>query len=704
MIGFGLLSVVVAALLLSRQKDVKRLFAYSSIEHMGIITFAFGMGGPIANFAGLLHMTVHSLTKSAIFFAVGHAAQKTGTQIIDDIRGLVTISPMVGWGLIIGTLAILGMPPFGVFASEFLILTTAMREQPWATPHPARGARRRVRRRVLESAADGVRRDDGRAAAAAAGDDSGVHASGTRADARTVDSALSRRLVPQRGKVDRMNVSARSVSRPPCCLRVCAHNATQVSSGQLLTACRLAWEQGARLVALWASDERDRRRGFCIRVALEDGDGLMVLEHTLPDADARYPDLDADLSRRQPDAARGVRSRRRRGRSRRPAAVALAGELADRPVPAAPRFRRAPRNGSRGQEEYAFVRVEGDGVHEIPVGPVHAGIIEPGHFRFQVVGEKVLRLEERLGYVHKGIEKRFESLPLLEGGRLAGRVSGRQHRRVCVGVCAGGRIDRRRRGRRRGPRGCARCASSASASPIIWAILALSATTAASRSASRSSRASARTCCARNARAFGHRLLMDVVVPGGVASDIACGARRMRCATNADRTRARDRRAARHLRRARRVAGSLPRLRARHAPSSHEARPARPRGPRRAASRATCAAICRARPTTRSACGWRCDDGGDVAARVAVRFDEALESLRLISAIIGGPARSAGDGRRRATFGDVAADRLALGYVEGWRGPVLVALESGPDGTVRRCHPHDPSWSQLAGARARGDR
>jgi hydrogenase-4 component F len=134
MIGFGLLSVVVAALLLSRQKDIKRLFAYSSIEHMGIVTFAFGIGGPIANFAGLLHMTVHSLTKSAIFFAVGHAVQKTGTQVMDDIRGLVTISPMVGWGLALGALAILGMPPFGVFASEFLILTTAMREQPWATP------------------------------------------------------------------------------------------------------------------------------------------------------------------------------------------------------------------------------------------------------------------------------------------------------------------------------------------------------------------------------------------------------------------------------------------------------------------------------------------------------------------------------------------------------------------------------------------
>jgi hydrogenase-4 component F len=134
LMGFGLLSVLAAAFFLWRQRDVKRLFAYSSIEHMGIITFAFGMGGPVANFAALLHMTVHSLTKSAIFFAVGHATQKAGTQNMEDIRGMLLRSPTVGWGLMLGTLAILGMPPFGVFASEFLILTTAMREQPWATP------------------------------------------------------------------------------------------------------------------------------------------------------------------------------------------------------------------------------------------------------------------------------------------------------------------------------------------------------------------------------------------------------------------------------------------------------------------------------------------------------------------------------------------------------------------------------------------
>ena len=134
LMGFGLLSVVLAALFLWRQRDIKRLFAYSSIEHMGIIAFAFGMGGPVATFAALLHMTVHSLTKSAIFFSAGHAAQKAGSQLIERIRGLIDTNPTVGWGLMLSSLAILGLPPFGVFASEFLILTTAMKQQPWATP------------------------------------------------------------------------------------------------------------------------------------------------------------------------------------------------------------------------------------------------------------------------------------------------------------------------------------------------------------------------------------------------------------------------------------------------------------------------------------------------------------------------------------------------------------------------------------------
>jgi hydrogenase-4 component F len=117
--------------MLYRRRDIKRLFAYSSIEHMGIITFAFGMGGPLANFAGLLHMTMHSLTKSAIFFAVGHISQVKGTQQIEDIRGLTETHPILGWGLVIGVAAIAGAPPFGIFMSEFLLVTSTFARSPW---------------------------------------------------------------------------------------------------------------------------------------------------------------------------------------------------------------------------------------------------------------------------------------------------------------------------------------------------------------------------------------------------------------------------------------------------------------------------------------------------------------------------------------------------------------------------------------------
>jgi hydrogenase-4 component F len=133
MMGFGLLSFLVAAVLLHRQKDIKRLFSYSSIEHMGLMTFSFGIGGPSATFAALLHMTVHSLTKSAIFVAVGHAAQLAGTQKIDRIRGLINTQPKIGWGLLIGTIAIAGFPPFGVFTSEFLMLLATMDNYPRLT-------------------------------------------------------------------------------------------------------------------------------------------------------------------------------------------------------------------------------------------------------------------------------------------------------------------------------------------------------------------------------------------------------------------------------------------------------------------------------------------------------------------------------------------------------------------------------------------
>jgi len=134
MMGFGLISLLTAAFSMLRQKDIKRLFAYSSIEHMGIATFAFGLGGPLATFGGVLHMLVHSLAKSATFFSVGHAAQMHGTQEMAKIRGLIKGNPAVGWGLFLGVMALAGMPPFGIFTSEFLILTATMKEAPWLAP------------------------------------------------------------------------------------------------------------------------------------------------------------------------------------------------------------------------------------------------------------------------------------------------------------------------------------------------------------------------------------------------------------------------------------------------------------------------------------------------------------------------------------------------------------------------------------------
>jgi hydrogenase-4 component F len=131
MVTMGLISLVFAAFMLYRRRDIKRLFAYSSIEHMGIITFAFGMGGPLANFAGLLHMTMHSLTKSAIFFAVGHIAQVKGTQRIADMGGLTETNPVLGWGLVLGVVAIAGLPPLGIFMSEFLVVTSTFARVPW---------------------------------------------------------------------------------------------------------------------------------------------------------------------------------------------------------------------------------------------------------------------------------------------------------------------------------------------------------------------------------------------------------------------------------------------------------------------------------------------------------------------------------------------------------------------------------------------
>ncbi|MEO8305639.1 MAG: NADH-quinone oxidoreductase subunit C [Betaproteobacteria bacterium] len=458
-----------------------------------------------------------------------------------------------------------------------------------------------------------------------------------------------------------------------------------VDSIGLLTACRVMWEQGGRLVALWACDDRDRDRGYQINVVLQDGDGLTLLEHSLQTSESTYPDLAVvfPAANRMQRAAFDL--------------VGIASEAEDQrpwvwqaswPIDCFPLRRdfEASPNWQPGQEEYPFVRVEGDGVHEIPVGPVHAGTIEPGHFRFQVVGEKVLRLEERLSFVHKGIEKRFEAMDAATGHRLAGRISGDstvayawsyvQALEAIAGTALPPRalwlralvLERERIANHLGDLGYL-----GNDGGFAFGLAQFS----------RLKEHVLRT----NSIAFAHRLAMDYVVPGGVARDLApaaAAAMRDECTM------------------LEREIGTL-----KHIYDEHEGLQDRFRScgivtPALAAKLGLTGLAGRA---SGQAHDLRCDFGcapydaldvrraaavaGDVAARVAVRFDEAIESLRLVRAIIDAMP----DGDIDVPVAEPPAFRKGLGYVEGWRGPVLVGLECGPEGTIRRCHPHDPSWS-----------
>jgi Ni,Fe-hydrogenase III large subunit len=340
--------------------------------------------------------------------------------------------------------------------------------------------------------------------------------------------------------------------------------------------------------------------------------------------------------------------------------------------------------GDRDPDDYDFVRVLGDGVHEIAVGPVHAGIIEPGHFRFSVVGEKVLRLEQRLGYVHKGIERRFTELAPLQAHRLAGRVSGDSTVAYAWAYCM--------------------ALESAAASPVppraqwLRALMlerervanhlsdlgALANDAALGFGLAQFSRL--REDWLRLSRlAFGHRLMMDTVVPGGVAADIDT-ALTVRLHGQCDA-----------------IEVELQHLRVIY--DEHAGLQDRFIGtgrvmPTLAAQLGLTGLAGRA---SAQAFDLRCDQpwapydtlavvkaahqAGDVAARVSVRFDEVRESLRLIRALCTGlPA-----GPCRAVLTPPTQASRGAGWVEGWRGEIFVALELD-GGAIQRCHCHDPSW------------
>lgn len=421
---------------------------------------------------------------------------------------------------------------------------------------------------------------------------------------------------------------------------------------------------GGRLVSLWAASGTDNQSSAAVYAAYWIEAGLLLTEIAMPpkDEDARYPGLETLF----PSASRMQR-----------AASDLYGVHSTDPD-------RRPWLHHKA-EGYDFLRVQGEGVHEIAVGPVHAGTIEPGHFRFSVVGEKVLRLEERFGYAHKGIEKRFTELPILEGHRLAARVSGDSAVAFSWAYCQA----------LEGMAGClvpyratclrALCLELERIANHLGDLGALGNDAGFAFALAQFSRIKEQLL-RETENALGQRYLLAAIVPGGTRVDLSAQAGEALAGRIAwvmgevselrgifdDHSGLRDRFTA---------AGILsPTLATRLGVLGLAAR---------ASGQPLDARIdlpCKPYDELPPVKVVRTE--GDVAARVAVRFDELAESCRLVRSILAAlPA-----GAHMAATRTPESGAFGVGFIEGWRGPVLVALEAGPSGSIRRCHPHDPSW------------
>lgn len=439
---------------------------------------------------------------------------------------------------------------------------------------------------------------------------------------------------------------------------------------------------GGRLLALWGSaPETDR----CVvrAVYLLEGLGLVASVTFAPDAGA-LPGLESyfPAASRQQRAMRDLLGIRSSDPDERPWLrhsswpAAYKPLLADRKPPPAP---------EPTADRYDFVRVDGEGVHEVPVGPVHAGIIEPGHFRFSVVGEKVLRLEERLGYVHKGIERRFSELPLLQGHRLAARISGDSavayswaYCQALEGIC--GVVPPARAAWLR-----ALCLELERVANHLGDLGALGNDAGFAFGLSQFSRLKEQLLRTVQQQ-LGARYLMDAIVPGGVALPCATTGLGLllQCADD--------------------IAGQV--LLIRDIYDEHSGMRDRFNDTGRVvpelAARLGLTGL--AGRASGQAFDLRCDlpcepyaqlapalckhTAGDVAARVAIRFDEVQQSCTLIQRI----ARALPEGPEKVEVRAPDSSGIGIGMIEGWRGPVLVGLEAGDSGDIRRCHPHDPSW------------
>ena len=472
----------------------------------------------------------------------------------------------------------------------------------------------------------------------------------------------------------------------------------QVTAPQWLHAATTVRDEGGRLLALWASDATfsiassaigTRAGAVFVAYVRQGGVVWLALPLEIKNGCPVYPDLaplfpvaarmqraGADLSGIQAESAIDTR------------AWLNHGAWASDHFPLRQDPQALPQPVPGALTDYPFVRVEGDGVHEIAVGPVHAGIIEPGHFRFSVVGERVLRLEQRLGYTHKGIEQRITQLAPKEAHKLAGRVSGDSTVAYAWGYCMALEsacqitippraawlralmLERERIANHLGDLG-------AMGNDVAYAF-GLAQFSRLREDWQRSSKA-----------VFGHRFMMDCIVPGGVSGDISlehkdqmllhCQALELQVRRLFDIYEAHAGLQDRFL-----VTGRIT--------------------PELAAQLGLTGLAGRASSQARD---MRCDHPfapyselhvkmashhrGDVGARAAVRFDEVFESIRLIRQMLG--ALPSGPVQCELTL--PAKPTKGAGWVEGWRGEVFVALElaGADDGNrILRCHLHDPSW------------
>jgi Ni,Fe-hydrogenase III large subunit/Ni,Fe-hydrogenase III component G len=456
-----------------------------------------------------------------------------------------------------------------------------------------------------------------------------------------------------------------------------------------LTVSRDEWRQaaedmashGGRLISLWAAlDGSDDT----VRAAFIASPGVLVLRLLLTASDPNYPGIEKwfPSANRMQRAAADLSGLRSTDADTRPWLRHAAWPESFHPLI---HINTPPSLAAAVADNYAFVPVEGDGVHEIPVGPVHAGTIEPGHFRFSVVGEKVLRLEERLGYAHKGIERRFTEFPLLSGQRLAARVSGDSAVAYSWAYCqalegmAVAYVSPRAHWLRALALELERLANH------LGDIGAIANDAGFAFGLAQFSRLK-ETLLRATERALGQRYLMDLIVPGGTCIDLASGARLLLIESTQS------------------IAAEVKTLRAiydEHAGLRDRFVGAGIVTPALAAQLGLTGLAGRA---SGQAFDLRCDlpcdpygdlapkkivrTEGDVAARVAVRFDEVTESTRLVQQIL----QELPIGPHHVTISIPEEDAFGIGMIEGWRGPIFLALEAGARGMIRRCHPHDPSW------------